>query len=66
MVHNWSVSSSNDIPLMAVSGCVERSRRDQTKRDGFAEFFPEPCLPDALAAGLWRVLDESFHAHGER
>ena len=30
---------------------------------GFAAFFPKPCLPDALAAGLRQVLDGKAHAH---
>jgi two-component system, cell cycle response regulator DivK len=56
---------TRDIPLVAVSGYVDRSRRDRPTDGGFAAFFAKPCLPDALAAGLWRVLDKGFHAHVE-
>jgi two-component system, cell cycle response regulator DivK len=49
---------TRDIPLVAVSGYVERSCRDRAMDGGFAAFFAKPCLPDALAAGLWRLLDE--------
>ena len=31
------------------------------ERDGFAAFFPKPCLPHELAAGLRQVLDGYRH-----
>jgi two-component system, cell cycle response regulator DivK len=48
---------TRNIPVVAVSGYVGRSIRDRAERDGFAAFFPKPCLPDALVAGLRQVLD---------
>ena len=43
---------TRNIPVVAVSGYVEQSVRERAERDGFAAFFPKPCLPDALADGL--------------
>jgi two-component system, cell cycle response regulator DivK len=57
---------TRDIPVVAVSGHVQQSVREQAARDGFAAFFSKPCLPDELAAGLWQVLDERADAHIER
>jgi CheY-like chemotaxis protein len=57
---------TRDIPIVAVSGYVQRSLRERAERDGFAAFFPKPCLPDELAAGLRHVLDGKVHAHVER
>ena len=57
---------TRDIPVVAVSGFVQRSLRERAERDGFAAFFPKPCLPDELAAGLRQVLDGNGHAHVER
>jgi len=57
---------TRDIPVVAVSGYVQRSVRERAERDGFAAFFPKPCLPDELAAGLRQVLDGKAHAHVER
>ena len=57
---------TRDIPVVAVSGYVQRSRRERAERDGFAAFFPKPCLPDELAAGLRQLLDAQAHAHVER
>lgn len=57
---------TRDIPLVAVSGYVQRSVRERTERDGFAAFFPKPCFPDELAAGLRRVLNGQVHADAER
>ena len=54
---------TRDIPVVAVSGHVQQSVRERAERDGFAAFFPKPCLPDALAAGLRQVLDATAHAH---
>jgi two-component system, cell cycle response regulator DivK len=56
---------TRDIPVVAVSGHVQRPMREQAARDGFAAFFPKPCLPDELAAGLRQVLDGKAHAHIE-
>jgi CheY-like chemotaxis protein len=56
---------TRDIPIVAVSGHVQRSVRERAERDGFAAFFPKPCLPDELAAGLRQVLDGNAHAHAE-
>jgi two-component system, cell cycle response regulator DivK len=56
---------TRDIPVVAVSGHVQRSMREGAERDGFAAFFPKPCLPDELAAGLRQVLDGRAHAHVE-
>jgi CheY-like chemotaxis protein len=57
---------TRNIPVVAVSGYVERSVRDRAERDGFAAFFPKPCLPDALADGLRHVLDGQAHARVAR
>jgi CheY-like chemotaxis protein len=54
---------TRDIPVVAVSGFVQQSLRERTRRDGFAAFFPKPCPPDELAAGLRQVLDGQHHAH---
>jgi CheY-like chemotaxis protein len=54
------------IPVVAVSGYVQTSVRERALRDGVAAFFAKPCLPDALAAALRRVLDASSHAHAEQ
>jgi CheY-like chemotaxis protein len=62
-------SRTRDIPVVAVSGYVQRSLREhaeRAERNGFAAFFPKPCLPDELAAGLRQVLDGKAHAHVER
>jgi two-component system cell cycle response regulator DivK len=59
-------SRTRNIPVVAVSGYAERSLRERAERYGFAAFFPKPCLPDALAAGLRQVLDAEAHAHVER
>jgi CheY-like chemotaxis protein len=48
---------TRDIPVVAMSGSVRQSlRHEGMNRDGFAAFFPKPCLPDDLAAGLRQVL----------
>ena len=52
---------TGDIPVVAVSSYVQRSSRERAERDGFAAFFPKPCLPDELAAGLRQVLDGKAH-----
>jgi CheY-like chemotaxis protein len=57
---------TRDIPVVAVSGYVQRSIRERAERDGFAAFFPKPCLPDELAAGLQQVLEGKAHAQVER
>jgi CheY-like chemotaxis protein len=57
---------TRSIPVVAVSGYAERSLRERAGGYGFAVFFPKPCLPDALAAGLRQVLDGTAHAHVER
>jgi two-component system, cell cycle response regulator DivK len=57
---------TRDIPVVAVSGYVQGSVRERAECDGFAAFFPKPCLPDALAAGLRQVLDGKVHTHVER
>jgi CheY-like chemotaxis protein len=59
-------SRTRNIPVVAVSGYAERSLRERAERYGFAAFFPKPCLPDVLAAGLRQVLDGKAHAHVER
>jgi two-component system, cell cycle response regulator DivK len=57
---------TRDIPVVAVSGSVQRSLRERAERDGFAAFFPTPCSPDALAAGLRQVLARQADSHVER
>jgi CheY-like chemotaxis protein len=54
---------TRSIPVVAVSGYAERSLRERAEGYGFAAFFPKPCLPDELAAGLRRVLDGKNRAH---
>ena len=55
-----------DIPVVAVSGYVQRSVRERAERDGFAAFFTKPCLPDELAEGLRHVLNGHIHAAAGR
>jgi len=57
---------TRDIPVVAVSGYVQRSQRERAEREGCAAFFPKPCLPDELAAGLRQLLDEKAHAQVDR
>ena len=57
---------TRDIPLVAVTGYVNQSVRVRTERDGFAAFFPKPCLPDELADGLRHVLDGNIHEAASR
>jgi CheY-like chemotaxis protein len=57
---------TRDIPLVAVSGYLHPSLRDRIDREGFAAFFPKPCLPDELATGLRQVLDGDSRAHVDR
>jgi two-component system, cell cycle response regulator DivK len=57
---------TRNIPVVAMSGYVQRSVRESAERDGFAAFFAKPCLPDELAVGLRKVLDGKTDAHIER
>jgi len=57
---------TRDIPVVAVSGYVQPSLRDRAEREGVAAFFPKPCLPNELAAGLRHVLNTQSDAHAER
>jgi CheY-like chemotaxis protein len=57
---------TREIPLVAVTGYLQQSVRERAERHGFAAFFPKPCLPDQLAAGIRQVLDGSIHANVER
>jgi two-component system cell cycle response regulator DivK len=57
---------TRDIPVVAVGDHVQRSVRERAERDGFTAFFPKPCVPDALAAGLREVLDGHTHAAARR
>jgi two-component system cell cycle response regulator DivK len=57
---------TRDIPVVAVSGHVQRSVRERAERDGFAAFLPKPCLPDELAEGLRQVLNGYTHAAAGR
>jgi two-component system, cell cycle response regulator DivK len=54
---------TRDIPIVAMSGYVQRSVEERVEREGFAAFFPKPCLPDELALNLRRVLDRKVHVH---
>jgi len=54
---------TRSIPVVAISGYAERSLRERAEGYGFAAFFPKPCLPDELAAGLRRVLDGKAHGY---
>jgi CheY-like chemotaxis protein len=54
---------TREIPLVAVTGYVQPAVRERAERDGFAAFFPKPCLPDELASGLRQVLDGFTRAH---
>ena len=56
---------TRDIPVVAVSD-AQRSLRERAERDGFAAFFPKPCPPGELAAGLRQVLGGMASAHVER
>jgi CheY-like chemotaxis protein len=44
------------IPLVAMSGFVQRPVNERIDGAGFAAFFPKPCLPDELAEHLRQVL----------
>jgi two-component system cell cycle response regulator DivK len=57
---------TRDIPVVAVSGHVQRSMRERTERDGFVAFFLKPCVPDELAEGLRQVLNGHTHAAAGR
>ena len=48
---------TRDIPIVAMSGYVQRSVEERVEREGLAAFFPKPCLPDELAVRLRQVLD---------
>jgi two-component system cell cycle response regulator DivK len=50
---------TRDIPVVAVSGFGEPSLLGSAEREAFAAFFPKPCLPDELAAGLREVLQSN-------
>ena len=50
-------SRTRDIPVVVVCGHVQRAWRERAECDGFAAFFPKPCLPEQLATGLRQVLD---------
>jgi two-component system cell cycle response regulator DivK len=54
---------TRDIPMIAVTAYVQRSVRERAERDGFAAFFPKPCLPDELASGIRQILDGYSHPH---
>jgi CheY-like chemotaxis protein len=53
------------VPMVATSGYVLRSLQERVMRDGFAAFFPKPCLPHELALGLRVVLDRGSHVDRE-
>jgi two-component system, cell cycle response regulator DivK len=57
---------TREIPLIAVTGYVQASVRERAERDGFAAFFPKPCLPDELASAIRRVLDGHVPARVEQ
>jgi CheY-like chemotaxis protein len=48
------------IPIVAVTGYVQGSVRERAEHDGFAAFFPKPCLPDELAGGLRLLLNDQY------
>jgi two-component system phosphate regulon response regulator PhoB len=56
---------TRDIPVVGLSGRVQRSREERAEREGLAAFFPSPCLPDELAAVLRQVLNGQAHAQRE-
>jgi len=49
---------TRDMPIVAMSDCVPRSVEERAEREGLAAFLPKRCLPDELAEGLRRVLDQ--------
>lgn len=49
---------TREIPVVAMSGYAQHSVQERAQRDRFAAFFPKPCLPHQLAAGLRQVLEE--------
>ena len=53
---------TRNIPVVVVSGHVQGAWRERAARDGFAAFFPKPCLPEELADGLRFVLDRMSNA----
>jgi CheY-like chemotaxis protein len=57
---------TRDIPIVAMSGYVQRSMEERVEHEGLAAFFPKPCLPEELAQGLRRVLDGHAHVDARR
>jgi two-component system, cell cycle response regulator DivK len=53
---------TRDIPVVAVTGYIQRPVRERAEREGFTAFFPQHCPADELAAGLRTVLEEKVHA----
>src|SRR5262249_54197256 len=57
---------TREIPLVAMSGYVQRSVHEGAIRNGFSAFFPNPCLPDELAMALRQLVNGKSDAHAER
>lgn len=55
-----------DIPVVGLSGSLQRSRRERAEHDGFAALFTKPCMPDELAAALRDVLDGTLSAQWQQ
>ena len=51
---------TRDIPVVLLTGHAAPSLRERAEREGCAAFVVKPCLPDALATELRRVLDRTI------
>jgi CheY-like chemotaxis protein len=47
---------TREIPVVVVTGDGQHAARERATREGCAAFFCKPCLPEALALELRRVL----------
>jgi two-component system phosphate regulon response regulator PhoB len=55
---------TRDIPIILLTGHATPSLRERAAREGCAAFFVKPCLPDALATELRKVLDRTVDDEG--
>jgi CheY-like chemotaxis protein len=55
---------TRDIPVVLHTGHAMPSLRERAEREGCAAFIVKPCVPDALATELRRVLDRSSNDEG--
>jgi two-component system, cell cycle response regulator DivK len=55
---------TRDIPIVLLTGHAAQSLRERAEREGCAEYFVKPCLPEELAAALRQVLDRTIGHEG--